>query len=223
MSGSTFSEWFEELWADREDRVYRSLFGDLGDSVHVAGEATFQRFGQGRPHQGWFNHCVFACPPHEERDSWVYVTSGLSNPWDLQAPGKGANGFAGVGFELVIESHHKSSWAVELLHNLMAYELLVAVGTYQEAELFEYGNQVPLNGSITGEEGSLLRWLLVEQPTHYPSSFELAAGRVDFFHLLGVTDAEVAFARKSSQDNLLKLLKDRGVHPFTDAERQSAV
>src|SRR5690606_23971077 len=26
MSDSAFSEWFEALWTDREDRVYRSLF-----------------------------------------------------------------------------------------------------------------------------------------------------------------------------------------------------
>ena len=51
-----------------------------------------------------------------------------------------------------------------LLHNLMAYELLVAVGTYQDAELFEYGNRVPLNASITPEFESSLRWLLIEQP-----------------------------------------------------------
>ena len=40
MSGSAFSEWFEKLWTDREDRVYRSLFGHLGDNVHVAGEVV---------------------------------------------------------------------------------------------------------------------------------------------------------------------------------------
>ncbi|MEC8253335.1 MAG: suppressor of fused domain protein, partial [Planctomycetota bacterium] len=149
--------------------------------------------------------------------------SGLSNPWNLQQPGKDPGGFAGVGFELVIESREASEWAVPLLHNLMAYELLVAVGTYQDAELFEYGNRVPLNASITPEFESPLRWLLIEQPKHYPSSFELAAGRVDFFHLVGASDAEVEFARKNSQDNLLQLLKDKGVHPFTDAKRDSVL
>ncbi|MGC6489552.1 MAG: suppressor of fused domain protein [Planctomycetota bacterium] len=223
MTDSAFSEWFEKLWTDREDRVYRSLFGDLGQGVYTAGEATFQRFGQGQPHPGWLNHGVFACPPHEERSSWVYVTSGLSNPWNLDRPGKDPSGFAGVGFELVVESHEQADWAVPLLHNLMAYELLVAVGTYEGAELFEYGNRVPLNASVTPDFDSQLRWLLVEQPKHYPSSFELAAGRVDFFHLVGATDAEVEFARKNSQDNLLQLLKDKGVHPFTDAARPSAL
>jgi hypothetical protein len=223
MTDSAFSEWFEKLWIDREDRVYRSLFGDLGEGVYTAGEAVYQRFERGQPHPGWFNHGVFACPPHEERDSWIYVTSGLSNPWNLERPGKDPSGFAGVGFELVVESHEESGWAVPLLHNLMAYELLVAVGTYQDAELFEYGNRVPLNASITTDFESQLRWLLIEQPKHYPSSFELAAGRVDFFHLVGASDAEVEFARKNSQDNLLQLLRDKDVHPFTDASRPSVL
>ena len=55
MSGSAFSEWFEKLWTDREDRVYRSLFGDLGEGVYTAGEATYKRFGKGQPHPGWLN------------------------------------------------------------------------------------------------------------------------------------------------------------------------
>ena len=123
----------------------------------------------------------------------------------------------------MIESSEEADWAVMLLHNLMAYELLVAVGTYEGAELFEYGNRIPLNDSITPSFESQIRWLLVEQPKHYPSSFELAAGRVDFFHLVGATDAEVEFARKNSQDNLVKLLQEKGVHPRTDAGRDSVL
>ncbi|MFN3244756.1 MAG: suppressor of fused domain protein [Planctomycetota bacterium] len=222
MSDAPFREWFEKLWTDREDRVYRSLFGDLGKGVCTAGEAVFQRFGK-QPHPGWLNHGVFACPPHEERDSWIYVSSGLSNPWNLETPGKDPSGFAGLGFELVVESAAEADWAVPLLHNLMAYELLVAVGTYEGAELFEYGNRIPLNDSITPTFESAIRWLLVEQPKHYPSSFELSAGRVDFFHLVGASDAEVEFARKNSQDNLVQLLKDKGVHPLTDAARESVL
>lgn len=222
MTDNAFSEWFEKLWTDREDRVYRSVFGDLGPGVYTAGEQTFQRFGK-QPHPGWLNHGVFACPPHDERETWIYVTSGLSNPWNLDAPGKDPSGFSGVGFELVLESRQQSDWAVPLLHNLMAYELLVAVGSYDGAELFEYGNRVPLNDSITPEFDSKIRWLLVDQPKHYPGSFDLASGRVDFFHLVGATDAEVELARREDQDRLLSLLRQKGVHPCTEADRDSAV
>lgn len=220
MTDAAYSEWFEKLWADREDRVYRSLFGDLGPGIYSASPKIYERYGK-EPHPGWLTHGVFGCPPHDERDSWIYVTSGISNPWNLQQPGKDPSGFSGLGFEMVIETHQKSDWAVPLLHNLMAYELLVAVGTYPDAELFEYGNRVPLENSITPEFDSLIRWLLVEQPKHYASSFELASGRVDFFHFVGATDAEVELARADGQDKLVELLKQRGVHPFTDADRES--
>jgi hypothetical protein len=221
MSDKEFRDWFETLWTDREDRVYRSIFGDLGPGVFTAGEKVFERYGKD-VHPGWLNHGVFACPPHEERESWIYVTSGLSNPWNLEKPGKDPSGFSGLGFELVVESAKESDWAVPLLHNLMAYELLVAVGTYDGAELFEYGNRIPLNESITPSFESQIRWLLVEKASHYPSSFELASGQVDLFHLVGATDPEVEVARSKDQDALLELLKAKGIHPRTDADRESA-
>ena len=220
MSDPAFAQWFENVWSDREDRVYRATFGDLGKGVYSAGPQVFARYGK-EPHPGWLNHGVFACPPNPQRASWLYVTSGLSNPWNLDRAGRDPSGFSGLGFELVIETPSAAEWAVALLHNLMAYELLVAVGTYADADLLEYGNRVPLGGSVTPAFDSQIRWLLVEPPRHYAPSFELAAGRVDFFHLVGATDAEVELARQNDQDVLVELLRQRGVWPLTDAARAS--
>jgi hypothetical protein len=220
MSDQAFAQWFESVWSDREDRVYRGLFGDLGEGVYTAGDSVYKRYGK-QPHPGWLNHGVFACPPTAQRRSWLYVTSGLSNPWNLDVPGKDPSGFSGLGFELVVESNEPADWAVPLLHNLMAYELLVAVGTYENAELLEYGNRVPLNGSISPKFQSQIRWLLVEQPKHYPATFELPSGRVDCFHLVGATDAEVDFARQNDQEALVELLQRGKAYPQTDAQRAS--
>ncbi|HEX5051516.1 MAG TPA: suppressor of fused domain protein [Planctomycetota bacterium] len=220
MTDPAFAQWFEAVWSDREDRVYRSLFGDLGPGVYTAGAPIYERFGK-EPHPGWLNHGVFACPPNDERSSWLYVTSGLSNPWNLDAPGRDPQGFSGLGFELAIETPDAADWAVPLLHNLMAYELLVAIGSYDGAELLEYGNRVPLNASITPNFDSQIRWLLVEQPKHYASAFDLASGRVDIYHLVGATDAEVELARQSDQDTLVALLQQQGAYPRTDAARPS--
>lgn len=220
MSDVAFAQWFEAVWSDREDRVYTALFTQLGEGVYSAGPGVFERFGK-QPHPGWLNHGVFACPPHAQRASWIYVTSGLSNPWNLEQPGRDPSGFSGLGFELVIETSDPADWAVPLLHNLMAYELLVAVGTYEDAELLEYGNRVPLNDSITPAFASVIRWLLVEQPKHYPSAFDLASGRVDLFHLVGASDAEVELARETNHDMLIALLQKGGVYPRTDAARAS--
>ena len=209
MTESEFAQWFEGVWSDREDRAYKSLFGDLGAGVYTAGDSVYQRFGK-EPHPGWRNHGVFACPPHGERTTWAYVTAGLSNPWNLDRAGKDPSGFSGVGFELLIETPDAADWAVPLLHNLMAYELLVAVGSYEGAELLEYGNRVPLGGSITPAFDSAIRWLLVEPPRRLPASFELPSGRVDLYQLVGVTDGEVEFARQTSQDMLVGLLEKEG-------------
>ena len=219
-SDPAFAQWFETVWSDREDRVYRALFGDLGKGVYTAGASVYERF-QKQLHPGWLNHGVFACPPNDDRASWIFVTSGLCNPWKLDRPGRDPSGYSGLGFELAIETPGPADWAVPLLHNLMAYELLVAVGTYEGASLLEYGNRVPLDGSITPAFASAIRWLLVEQPRHYESAFELASGRVDIFHLVGATDAEVELAREADQDALVQLLRKEGIYPRTDAARRS--
>ncbi|MCR9248461.1 MAG: suppressor of fused domain protein [bacterium] len=218
----SFAQWFERVWSYREERVYQSIFKDLGEGIYTAPESTFQRFGK-QPHPGWLNHGVFGCPPGDHRKTWLYVTSGLSNPWNLNAPGQDPTGFSGVGFELAIETPAPASWAVSLLHNLMAYELLVAVGSYEGAELLEYGNRVPLEASVTPEFESKIRWLLVTQPKHYEAAFSLASGRVDIYHLVGATDAEVQFARQSDQDQLIGKLEQRGCCPMTDPARESVL
>ena len=81
--------------------------------------------------------------------------------------------------------------------------------------------RVPLKESITPSFDSAIRWLLIEQPKHYASSFSLEAGRVDMFHLVGATDAEVEVARQQDQDKLIALLIDKGVYPMTNADRES--
>ncbi|MSR39211.1 MAG: suppressor of fused domain protein [Planctomycetes bacterium] len=214
------SAWFEAVWAQREDQVYRALFGNLGEGVIPASPATYERY-QKKPHPGWLHHAVFACPPDGERTHWLYITSGLSNPWNLEQPSRDVSGYAGLGFELAIATPTPQEFAPKLLHNLMAYELLVATGQYPGAELFEYGNRIPLRGSITPEFESKIRWLLVEQPKHYKSSFDLPPGRVDLFHLVGATDAEIELGNVQGQDPLVAMLQQHGAHPVTDAARLS--
>lgn len=219
-AGEAFSQWFERLWKYREETVYASLFGDLGEGIFSTQASTFERFSH-EPHPGWLNHGVFACPPNKDRNSWLYVTSGLSNPWNLDAPGRDPSGFSGLGFELAIETPESVDWPVSVLHNLMAYELLVAVGSYEAAELLEYGNRIPLDGSVTPKFKSVLRWLLVTQPKHYDSAFELASGRVDIYHLVGASDDEIQFARQNDQDQLISALEAKGACPVTDAGRET--
>jgi hypothetical protein len=210
--------WFESVWAEREDRVYRDLFGDLGGGVYAATAAHYQRLQQTPRHPGWLHHGVFACPPHGDRTLWTYVTSGLSNPWNLAAPMRDPSGFSGLGFELCLCTAQRADWAVPVLHHLMAWQLLVATGAVTGQPLAP-GQRIPLGGPIDATPGGALTWALVEAPDHMAPSFELPSGRVDWLLLVGATEREVAFARSRDQRALLERLRAAGCWPCTQPQR----
>jgi hypothetical protein len=214
--------WFERVWAQREDEVYRDLFGDLGAGVHPATIVHYARLRQSPRHPGWLHHGVFGCPPHGGRAHWVYVTSGLSNPWNLDAPGRDPSGESGLGFELCLCTPSRGDWAVEVLHHLMAWQLLVATGAVPGQPLGR-GQRVPLGGPIDGARECALTWALVEAPEEIAPSFELPSGKVDWLLLVGATEAEVQFARGSDQQQLVARLRAAGHWPVTDPRRPGIV
>lgn len=214
---ASWQQWFEAVWAEREDRVYRDLFGDLGQGVYPATLAHFERLKQQPRHPGWLHHGVFACPPLGARPHWVYVTSGLSNPWNLDTPGVDPSGFSGLGFELMLCTGERADWAIQLLHHLMAWQLLVATAAVPGQPLGP-GQRVPLGGPIDGA-ASASTWALVEPPDHVARTFELPSGRVEWLLLVGVRDDDVQFARSKDQNALIARLRERGQWPLTDPRR----
>lgn len=216
---AAWQRWFEAVWQQREETVYRERFGDLGGGVHAATAAHYERLRQSPRHPGWLHHGVFACPPHGARTHWTYVTSGLSNPWNLAAPGRDPSGHSGLGFELMLAVPSRADWAVPVLHHLMAWQLLVAVSAVTGQPL-QPGQRVPLGGPLDGDRACALTWLLVESPDDAPS-FELPSGQVDWLQLVGATDAEVQFARGKDQPALVATLRARAAWPLVDARRQS--
>lgn len=220
MTEDPQQRWFLECWQQREDNVYPSLFGDIGQGVHTATAEHFARLKQKAQHPGWLHHGVFACPPSGDRQHWCYVTSGLSNPWNLDKPEPDPSGFSGCGFELSLCTPAASDWAIAVLHHLMAWQLLVAVGTVQGQPL-GVGQRVPLGGAIDGSRDGAMTWVVVEKPDQFEPSFELPSGKVDWLQLCGVTDSEVEFARKNSQGDLLKRLRTQAIWPVSDPARQA--
>lgn len=219
-----WQEWFEGVWTHREERIYRERFDDLGKGIWTTPAEVFTvQFGKEQFHPGWLHHGVFACPPSERRGSWLYVTSGLSNPWNLQEPGRDPSGMSGVGFELLLELPAEAPWAVRFLQSLMAYQLLVAVGQYPGAAPFEYGNRVPLQASLRPEPASALTWLLVLQPERMPASFELPSGRVDLYQLVGITESEARYVSEHGNEALLRLLREKTAFPVVDPDRVEVV
>ncbi len=73
-------QWFERIWADREERIYRALFGDTGPGIYTIPTTVFASMGVADPDPRFLTHGVFECPPNDRRAHfWLYVTSGMSN------------------------------------------------------------------------------------------------------------------------------------------------
>ena len=214
--------WFESVWADREDRVYRGMLGDLGEGVYTATAAHYARLKQTPRHPGWLHHGVFACPPKGLREHFCYVTSGLSNPWNLSEPGRDESGYSGVGFELMVCTKERADWAVSLLHHVMAWQMLVATGAVQGQPLGP-GQRMPLGGPIDGQKDCALTWALCEAPTHCAPEFEIPSGKVEWLLLVGATDKEIEFARATDQKVLVARLQEDRCWPVTDPQRQSRI
>nr|WP_301539369.1 suppressor of fused domain protein [Methylomonas sp. ZR1] len=55
----------------------------------------------------WLTHSVFKCPPAENRKTWAYITSGMSNPWEAESPEE----YSGLGVEFLMEANTEAIWA----------------------------------------------------------------------------------------------------------------
>jgi len=227
---AAWQKWFEAIWADREDRVYRDYFGDLGPGIYTLTPKTFEQLGQQNVDPRWLHHGVFECPPlppssHVRRDHWVYVSSGMSNPWGDTPESAKPEGFSGLGFEFTLHTREPGRWALELMQWLMAVQLLVAAGELQGAGgggLVEYHDRVKFRqGKDAGEVSRLL--VLPPGEELYPAQFQLASGKVDVMMLVGISEREAEFARTQDTEGLVKLLKHHGVWPLTMPGRASVL
>jgi hypothetical protein len=215
----SWEEWFEEVWAFREEQIYRTFFGPDTGGIYTLDARVFEDFQAGSVDPRWLTHGVLKFPPTPTRGSWLFATSGLSNPWEDEQPNP--DGRSGLGCELVIEAAGDFEWALTHVRRLLAFQILLASGGYEGKEPLGIGDRIPLGNPIDSEQ-SLLTWCMVAPPIGYPNSFQLASGKVELFQLVGITEAEARFARDNGQDELLRLLARIG-YPLTNAERSSVV
>jgi hypothetical protein len=213
----------ETVWEQREAAVYPELFGPLSRGIFVLSSEMFtQVFRQSEIDPRWLHHGVLEFGPTPTRSSWLYVTSGTSNPWDQDPAEYDLDAYSGLGSELVLEVPHQANWAIACLQKLLAYNILLAHGRFGGAEPLDYGDRLPLGGSIDGEATSLIRFVVVAKPSHFPSSFSLDSGQVDLLQLVGITEGERDFAKHEGHDALVERLRVRGAFPLTDPERASS-
>jgi len=83
-------------------------------------------------------------------------------------------------------------------------------------------DRIPLREPISGAT-SALTWLMVTPSPHLATDAQLESGHFSFYQLVGITEAEAAFARTEGGPKLVDLLRSSGCFPVNDQERKSLV
>lgn len=121
MSSPAPENWFETAWADREENVYRRLFGsDTRDIFTLSHTMFLETFKQPSFDPRWLHYGVIEYRPTAARPSWLYVTSGMSNAWGDDRPNP--DGPSGIGCEFVLETPEQGKWAIVRLQHLMVFQ-----------------------------------------------------------------------------------------------------
>ena len=75
----------ERVWEYREEILYRRLFGDAARGIFAIPYEMFaETFSQAEVDPRWLHYGVFEYAPISTRSSWVYATSGMSTPWEVE-------------------------------------------------------------------------------------------------------------------------------------------
>ena len=215
----SWQEWFESIWAFREETLYRQWFGDTGPGIYCLSYDLFRKLGDPSPDPRWLHHGVFACPPTPSRPHWAYITSGLSNPWGQEPAGIDAQQYSGLGLELLLVTPQRADWAIGSLSWLSAVILQVASGKIRGG-LPELGDRIPLRTPVHAKS-AIGHIVLLPPPDPLPAQFKLDSGVADLMLCLGITEDETRFAKANGSDLLLERLKAADRYPLTDPDRPS--
>lgn len=214
----------EDVWAYREETLYPRLFGPERTGIYVLDFDEFKALGAEDVDPRWLHLGVFEFAPTPVRNTWLYVTSGASTPWETEPADYDPEGYSWIGSELVIEvpSQPKDQWAIKLLRRLLAYNVLLAHSHFgEDKQPFDYGDRIPVGDAIREKGTVALRHVVLMEPRHYPATAQLDSGRFDFLHLVGINDSERDWAKAHSSEALLRLLEVHGGAPVTDARRKA--
>lgn len=210
----------ERVWGYRETTLYPQLFGNVSSRIYVIPYEMFaETFGQKDVDPRWLHYGVFECAPTAARPSWIYVTSGMSTPWE--ATEADPNAVSGLGCEFVFESSVQGEWAIRRLLQLMAYQILLCHNRYPGQEPLGPFDRLPLRSPIWDRE-SELQFLMLASADSEIGTQKLESGVFELIYVVGITEAEAAFARaNNSGDMLLGRLRAAGAFPVTDPTRGS--
>lgn len=214
----------EEVWAYREKTVYPKLFGVPSRGIFPLDAEIFaQVFNVQDVDPRWLHLGVMEFEPTPARQSWLYVTSGASNPWETEPRDYRPDEPSWLGVEFVIEAPGKADWPIYVLRRLLAYQLLVTHGHFGDFEPVGYGFRVPAGGRIDGSDDSQLTFLAIAKPSHYESTIQLDSGFFDFLHVVGITEGERDEAKATSTEELIARLTMHGAYLVTDPKRAGVI
>ena len=206
----------EEVWRIREEEVYPSLFGTQSRGIFpLSQQAITDAFGAVNIDPRWLFYGVLEFAPTPARPSWLYVTSGHSNPWELNTSDYRTDGASGRGVEFVFMASEPGDWAIRFLLHILAYDLLLATGQLGEPRQIGVGARIPLGGAIDGISNGRLRNAFVVVPENLSKGFELPSGHVNLLTLVGITDKEFASGKAEGGDVLAARLQSTSTFPVT--------
>ncbi len=221
MEEQAWREWFESAWMIREDSIYRTLFGDTGPGIYTLDAELFDTvFRQNSVDPRWLTEGVFESPPSGDRQSWLYVTSGLSNAWEAESEDPG--GDSGLGCEFLFECPQQSRWALIFLRKMLAFQILLSSGRFPGKGPLNIWDRIPLRAPIDGQT-SVLTWVLLIPSPSFRETQQIPSGKFHFLEFIGITEEEAEYARNHGGDKLLELLTLRNAAPVTDPTRKSAL
>jgi hypothetical protein len=212
----------EEVWRIREGDVYPKLFGPISRGIFPLTQNLFaQRFGQDDVDARWLSLGVFEFAPTADRASWLYVTSGHSNPRNENPTDYREENESGAGVEFVLAVSEQGDWAIQTLQAMLALDLLLGAGQLGTGQPLSLHARIPLRAPINGDQTCQIRNLVVVEREDGPGEFVLPSGKVILAGFTGTTDTELAFAKANGSAALIERLRAAGFHPTTNPHRQS--
>lgn len=136
-------------------------------------------------------------------DGKTYVTADLTGPGTNQRPSSLGN------YELMVCVREETPELAEMISQLAAYTREAAL---EPGDTMEFGDK---------SSDSAISALFFIYPGEEPLYFEFLGQRYGLLLCVGITAEELALTKEQGNDLLWALLKERGVFPYTDLDRQS--
>jgi len=213
----------EAVWEHREETLYRKLFGHVGPGIYPLSSQVFSETFCRPCDPRWLTIGAFECPPTAHRSTWLYVSSGLSNPWEEESPPDDPSDLSGLGVEYVFNTTARADWAVQLVHYVTAYDLLLNSGAFGDREAISPGDRIPVQIRDRSERLSPIRTLMVVEPEFIQARQSLDSGEFYLLQLVGITESEAEFVRASDTSELCARLRAAGALDVTDPWRAAVV